>query len=334
MSKERGWRRVLPAVALFLLLPPTFPYLRALVPIEQTLLLLTTSLAVCAWVAWRENGPLWLAMVWTGIAVWVFSKPLAGGSAYVALAYGWSLLLAGAFGAVSLWRPHRPFFGRAMMSIGVAAFIAIVVLAIVRTSPQQLERVIATEFADRIELSLATLRQDPQLYPKWAALDIEKVLRELITVGGLLFPAMLFFESLAALGLAWSLHHRFSRTRVGPPIAPLREFRFEDQFIWGVIAGLILTLVPELVLRQGLATDLGGMRQVGWNLLLFFGGLYGLRGLGVMTWFLVPPGRWLGAALVAACAILPPLWSFPIGIGLGDTYFDWRRRVPPSNQRS
>jgi hypothetical protein len=101
-----------------------------------------------------------------------------------------------------------------------------------------------------------------------------------------------------------------------------------------VIFGLVLTLVPELM-GQGLSTPVvEGMRQVGWNLLLFFGGLYGLRGLGVMTWFLVFPGRWLGAALVAACAILPPLWSFPIGIGLGDTYFDWRRRVPPSNQRS
>jgi hypothetical protein len=73
---------------------------------------------------------------------------------------------------------------------------------------------------------------------------------------------------------------------------------------------------------------------LGWNLLLFFGLLYALRGLGVMMWFLVRPGRWFGAVLVAACAVLPPLWSFPVGIGLGDTYFDWRRRVRPPNSGS
>jgi hypothetical protein len=164
-------------------------------------------------------------------------------------------------------------------------------------------------------------------------MDVELVLRRLIGVGGALFPAMLLFESVAALGLAWSLHHRLSRTRVGPPIAPIREFRFEDQFIWGVIIGLVFALMPELMIRQGTsgpALDL--MRWIGWNLLLFFGGLYGLRGIGVMTWFLVLPGRWVGAALVAAFALLPPLWSFPVGIGLGDTYFDWRRRVRPSHQ--
>jgi hypothetical protein len=325
---------VLPAVALFLLLPPTVPYLRALVPIEQTLLLLVTALAVCAWVAWKHSGPLWLALIWTGIAVWVFTKQLPGGSAYAALAYGWSLLLAGAFGVVSLVRPHRPFFGRAMMSLAIAAIVGTAVLAAVGTTPQRVERVVSSEFAARVELSLATWREWSLQYPNWAAyatgsIDLEMVLRQLITVGGALFPAILMIESLAALGLAWSLHHRLSRTRIGPPIAPLREFRFEDQFIWGVILGLVLLLMPELMVEAP-----PGVQQIGWNLLLFFGGLYGLRGLGVMTWFLVFPGRWLGAALVAACALLPPLWSFPIGIGLGDTYFDWRRRIPPSNQGS
>ena len=178
------------------------------------------------------------------------------------------------------------------------------------------------------------------MYPAWASyasgsMDVEVVLRKLIPIGGALAPAMLLFESLAALGLAWSLHHRFSRTRVGPPIAPIREFRFEDQLVWGFILGLILALGPRIFVAESLSTPVQeGMQEVGWNLLLFFGGLYGLRGIGVMTWFLVLPGRWLGAALVAAFAILPPLWSFPVGIGLGDTYFDWRRRIGPSNQGS
>lgn len=331
---------MLPAVALFLFLPPTVPYLRTLIPIEQTLLLLVTSLAVCGWIAWKQNGPLWLALMWTAIAVWVFTQPIAGGREYVALACGWSLVLAGAFGAVSMWRPNRPFFERGIASLALAAVLTGIILTTIGVSPQHVERAMAGEFGDRVELSLAAWREWSQMYPKWAAyasgsMDVEVVLRKLIPIGGALAPAMLLFESLAALGLAWSLHHRFSRTRVGPPIAPIREFRFEDQLVWGFILGLILALGPRIFVAESLSTPVQeGMQEVGWNLLLFFGGLYGLRGIGVMTWFLVLPGRWLGAALVAAFAILPPLWSFPVGIGLGDTYFDWRRRIGPSNQGS
>jgi hypothetical protein len=238
---------------------------------------------------------------------------------------------------VSLARPKSRFFGRALTALGASAVIATLVLGAVGTSPQRLERVMSAEFVDRVELSIVQWQELSRLHPNWAefatgSMSVETLLRRLLPVGEVLFPAMLLFESLAALGLAWSLHHRLSRTRVGPPIAPIREFRFEDQLIWGFILGLVLTLTPALM-GGGAAATQDGMREIGWNLLLFFGGLYGLRGVGVMTWFLVLPGRWLGAALVGACALLPPLWSFPVGIGLGDTYFDWRRRVQPSNQR-
>src|SRR3712207_8406043 len=31
---------------------------------------------------------------------------------------------------------------------------------------------------------------------------------------------------------------RVSRARIGPPLAPLREFRFNDQLVWGLVAGI------------------------------------------------------------------------------------------------
>jgi hypothetical protein len=336
--KERRWRRLLPAVALFLLIP-AIPQMRALVPIEQTLILLVPALAVCSWVAWRHGGSILFALGWSGLAFWVLSRPMAGGPSYVAFARGWALMLATAFGAVALYRPMRPFFGRAMLALAVSGAAFVLVLGFAGTSARQVERVIAGELGDRVESSVAAMRARAGT-PEWQELQRtnpdaarswdqlmdtgEAQLREIAPFGASVFPALLAFESLAALGLAWSLHHRLSRARLGPALAPLREFRFDDQMIWGVIGGLVFVLLPRLA----------AWKSVGWSLLLFLGALYALRGLGVMTWFLVFPGRWFGVVLVAIAAIIPPLWSFPLGIGLGDTYFDWRRRVRPSNQGS
>jgi len=68
--------------------------------------------------------------------------------------------------------------------------------------------------------------------------------------------------------------------------------------------------------------------------LVFFGALYAVRGLGVMSWFLVSPGRLFGSMVMIAVALIPVLWSIPLGLGLGDTWIDWRRRVRPATPGS
>jgi hypothetical protein len=108
-------------------------------------------------------------------------------------------------------------------------------------------------------------------------------------------------------------------------LAPLSAFRFDDHLIWGVIGAMVVVLVPSLAAG----------RVVALNALLVFGALYALRGFGIMMWFLVVPGRRFGATTVwlvaLACALVWPLWTLPLSIGLSDTYFDWRRRRRPSN---
>jgi hypothetical protein len=145
------------------------------------------------------------------------------------------------------------------------------------------------------------------------------------------FPALLGLESLLVLALAWALFHRLSRVRIGAPLAPLREFRFNDQFVWGLIVGLVIFLLPSLA----------GMRGLGSNLVLFFGALYAIRGFGVLSWFLAPGA--LVAALVVGFAMLwwPVLSPVAVlgfmllalaafGLGLGDTWADWRSRARPT----
>ena len=74
---------------------------------------------------------------------------------------------------------------------------------------------------------------------------------------------------------------------------------------------------------------------------MFFCALYAVRGLGVLAWFLAPgalaPALTVGFAmlwvpfiqLVAGLGFLILLIA-AFGLGLGDTWADWRRRARPT----
>jgi hypothetical protein len=161
--------------------------------------------------------------------------------------------------------------------------------------------------------------------------EFDQRLRETSETGKQLFPSLLFLESLIALALAWTTYHRIARTRLGAPLGPLKDFRFNDQLVWGLIAGLAIVFLPALDFIE----------VVGRNLLVFFGALYAIRGFGVLSWFLAPGV--LAATLMVGFAMLwwPVLSVVAIsgfvlltlaafGLGLGDTWADWRRRARPT----
>jgi hypothetical protein len=159
--------------------------------------------------------------------------------------------------------------------------------------------------------------------------QIEQDLKATSRLGLALFPSLLALESLFALALSWALYHRLSRARLGAPLRPLREFRFNDQLVWGLIVGLTISFLPTLQAFHG----------VGRNMLVFFYALYALRGFGVLAWFLAP------GAILATLTLSFALLSFPtlppntrvagvkllllaiFALGLGDTWADWRRRA-------
>jgi hypothetical protein len=161
--------------------------------------------------------------------------------------------------------------------------------------------------------------------------DVEANFAQTSKAGVELFPSLLLLESLAALALAWTTYHRLSRTRLGVPLGPLKDFRFNDQLVWGLIVGLAIVFLPAL-------DFIGG---AGRNLLVFFGALYAIRGFGVLSWFLAPGA--LAATLFVGFAMLwwPVLNAVAVlgfmllalaafGLGLGDTWADWRRRARPT----
>lgn len=335
---ERGWGKILLALAAFLFIP-VMPPLRVLLPVEETLLLLLPALAACCLVGWWAGGRFILAFIWVGLAAWALAQPALPGSFYN-LVRGWSLLLAGSFGLICLFGSERPFFSRALSTLSLAMVIVLVMSMRGPLTPSRATEAVTSEFARRNTESMAMLRaflkdhpDVAQVMPQVGSLPeaFQQQLTQVAETGVGLFPSLLLLESLVALALAWATFHRLSRTRLGAPLGPLKDFRFNDQLVWGLIAGLAIVFVPAL-------DFLGG---TGRNLLVFFGALYAIRGFGVLSWFLAPGA--LAAALFVGFAMLwwPVLNAVAVlgfvflalaafGLGLGDTWADWRRRARPT----
>lgn len=325
--ERQPWRRLFLAVAAFVLLP-LLPQVRVLLPIEQTMLLVIPAIAACALAGWRNGERMVFAVVWTVVALWMLAQSAgAPGSSYDLMARGWALLLAACFGLSAVLATGVSFFSRALASLGVATIVAFSVAASGTGGTARVANVAKTEFARRNAESLADMRRNIET-KEWQELAAkstfmsevpelsEKQLRSIQSFSGMLVGALLGLESLAALALAWAVYHRFSTAPDGPPLGRLRDFRFNDQLVWGLAVGATIFLLPPFV--EG--------RTAGLNLLVFFGALYILRGYGILTW--MTKGRALMAALVLATLLAWPLVGLlALGLGLGDTWLDWRKRA-------
>ena len=335
--RERGWARLALALAAFLLIP-LFPAVRAVLPVEHTLVLLAPSVAVCFLVGWWAGGRLSLAFVWLAFAAWIVAQPApATGGAYYDLARAWGLLLAGTFGVICIVGRQGPFFARALTATGLALLVALAHIVAGRTSFARVERIVEEQYAVRNQQSALalsmSLRQVVERVPSMRDVVTDATvdqttfeLGRLSEVASPLLPGFLALESLLVCALAWTLYHRLSRARIGPPLAPLRQFRFHDHLAWGLIVGLTLVLLPAF----------RPLEPVGQNLVLFFGVLYALRGLGVVDSFVRRSAMLV--AIAAVIAILNPrpyaalvafaalLGLFAV-LGVSDAWGDWRRRA-------
>ena len=313
------------------MLIPLVPLVRVAIPVEQSLLLIVPALAVCALVGWWAGGRFFLVLSWTALATWMLVTRLPGTPAFLAVSKGWALLLAASFGVISLMSPRRSFFPRALAAIGLSYAVGFALVVFASKRPAAIEQTVRAEYTRRVESWLGDWEAVSRT-PEWQRLTrdnpgMETLAREssdrllkLPPVTASLYPSLLALESLAVLALAWALYHRVSRARIGPPLAPLKEFRFNDQLVWGLVAGITAVAVPTL----------NAFRTVGLNLLVFFGALYALRGLGVLTWFFAPGRLMVTMTIALAIFIWPLLGVFALGIGLGDTWLDWRSRPRPT----
>lgn len=327
--RERGWGRVTFATLCFLVIPMT-PLLRVLLPTEHTALLLAPALAACAVVGWLAGGRAMLAAAWTLVAAWSVARLSDGDGIFPLLQGGWALLVAASFGVLVAARRDvtAPFLPRALRAIAMSVGVALLVTVAVPGGPTRVADGVAAEAGRRAEESRIGWHQMTGL-PEWKdfvaknpsagemANLVETQLTALPASARSLFPSLAALEALMALALAWALYHRLGRARIGPPLGAIRDFRFNDHMVWGVVGGLALVLLPGVAI----------VRAIGANLLMFFGALYTIRGVGVFMW-MASPGRMATAALVVLALLFwNVLGVMALGLGVGDTWLDWRSRV-------
>lgn len=331
-SAPPRWRYVLLGLAALLLVPAT-PFLPVLAPAAEALVLLVPAFAACALVGWWAGGRLSVALLWLLLAAWLVAQPIPGGAGYGWLVRGWAVLLAGVFGAFCVLRPRQGFLAQALPAVGMSLFIAMLALLTVNGPVgDQLGRTLLAEYADRTAqwtVLLDRLTSTPEWSAYFAKSPEALALRQQVVAeyGRMperslaVLPAMLALESLAVLAVAWALFQRLSRSRIGPPLAPLHEFRFSDQLIWALVVGVTMLVLPAFA----------EVRDAAINLLVFFGALYVVRGLGVLSWMLAPR-RWTKALLVAVGLLAWQLLAtLALALGVGDTWLDWRRRTRPTS---
>jgi hypothetical protein len=321
--QKQSWRPLFWGFAGFLIVPQ-LPFFELMVPIGQSLLLLIPVIAACSIVGWKLGARAALALIWLALSVWILLLPAGPpGSPYDQMARGWTILLAASFGLVSLWGATVPFFARALAAIALATGVGFLIALAAPSGIARFQHAAGEELTRRASTSIDRIQESMDT-PEWKQLaaklpgldtwndDSEAMMRAIPDHSASLLPSLLALESLAALALGWGIHQRLSAVKIGPSLGRLADFRFNDQLIWAVAVGATLCVLPAFA--DG--------RNAGLNLLLFFGALYLLRGLGVLTW--ISKGRY---AFIVILSLIPQVFIVvTLALGLGDTWLDLRRR--------
>jgi hypothetical protein len=326
VAKTQSWWPLFWGLAA-LLICPVLPLFEALIPIQQTLLLLVPVVAACSIAGWKLGGRVALAVIWIALSIWMLVQPAGPrGTQYDQMTRGWAILLAASFGLVSLWSTTMAFFSRALIAVALAVGIGFLIALSSPSGIARFQHAADEELTRRVNTTIQKVEEGRNT-PEWKELaarasvldtwndDSEAMMRRFPAQAASLLPALLALESLAVLALGWGVYRRLTPVQIGPPLSPLTEFTFNDQLVWGLAVGATLCLLPAFV--EG--------RSAGFNLLLFFGALYLIRGIGVLAW--IARGRYVYLVILG---IIPQVFVIvTLALGLGDTWLDLRKRAKP-----
>jgi len=158
--------------------------------------------------------------------------------------------------------------------------------------------------------------------------DAYALFEPLVRFFGDAYPGFVALQTFAALAIAWQWHVRLAAAPLGPPLGAFRQFRFGDHWVWGLVATLLVWVVPKLAALKVAATNLG----------VVLGVFYLLRGAaitvaiagaaGVPAWTLTVAAIIASALVVPLLLLVPGLWT----LGIFDTWlaFRQRRAGPPT----
>lgn len=304
---RRGWGAAIALGVATLLLWSLHPTLLILVPFALLLIALPP-----------RRPPL---VVGAALLLWfLFSGSRSGALWYVER--GWALLLAGWFIAFGAMWPRRSFIVRGLASVAATMASAALVVASSRPGPSFVEGLVSQQMRTAASESIALFTQ--MLGFERVSAQVQEAMFAAADLQVLVFPALLALGSLTGLAVAWFVYRRLGIGDAAP-LRPLREFRFPDDLVWVLIAGMLL-----LVLPLGAAAE-----RAGTNLLTFMAALYALRGLAVLLVVAGVPGP-LGLVVsgVLLLFLYPLIMAMTVLVGVTDTWLDIRARrvaAPPSS---
>lgn len=262
-----------------------------------------------------------IATVLLGLTVWGIANTTPG---FARAEAAWVCLLAGGTAvALTLWPPggSRPLVSTFLLAVGLAAGAAVMLVTVTSFSWAELRWLAEHKYGANVRLIMGLMLSRAQTPGNEAMVaNIEATANDFVRAIGLLLPGLVLLQSVAALAAAWALYRLLARHPEGEPLPKLREFRFNDHMVWGVVLALI-----ALVLPGGQA-----LRDLGGNLAAFFGGLYVMRGFAVLSALAAAAGVGVFAILVlmVVVALLAPLAMFTaLALGVTDTWVDWRKKT-------
>ncbi|MGH7445554.1 MAG: DUF2232 domain-containing protein, partial [Longimicrobiales bacterium] len=295
----RGWGAAIALAVATLILSVLQPVLLIFVPLAVLL------------VALPPRRPALLLTA--GALVWLFFFRGPNGALWY-VERGWALLLAAWFLAFAVIWPQRSFIARGLSAVAATTVTAALLLLLPQAGFDQLDDVVNDQLRGLASETLGALT---------AALGFDRVSARMSTavyaaadLQTLVFPALVGLGSLAGLAAAWFAYRRVVHGDAAP-LGSLREFRFPDDLVWVLIAGMALLLLP-----------LGAVAErAGTNLLAFMAALYALRGLAVLLVVAGAPGP-LGIVVggLLLLFLYPLVMATTVVVGVTDTWLDIRAR--------
>jgi hypothetical protein len=256
----------------------------------------------------------WLCLMATGI--WTVLWLNQGGGLAAQVARAGAVLLIGTFLALTVWRPSARF-SRALAATALAGVALTLWMWRLDIAWGAVRRAVENDlwtYNRELMLQLGVVGDTA-----FAGQGLLDQMSATVRTIGAFYPALFFLAGLAGLRLAWSWYHRIVARPVGPAPAAFTTFKFNDQLVWGWVAGLGLCLLDR---------PPAWTAALGSNLLLVWSALYAVRGLAVFSAVSKRVPRSVIATLsVVAMFLLPFVVGGLTLLGLADTWLDFRRRL-------
>jgi len=230
---------------------------------------------------------------------------------------GWCLIAGGLFVGLSARnRPDR-LLDRSFTAVACATLFLVAAAMVRPDLGASADGWMGERIREAATMAHALLLADPEVSAGTIGDSIGAAIDQWARFQRDVYPALLALATMAALALGW---YFAGRRDSGDRPPPIRNFGFRDGYVWLLVAGLALLVLP-----------LGAVAfRVGENATLFMALMFLARGGAILLWILTAAttSAWtwvlLGIGMVLA---YPFVFGAALVIGIGDTWLHVREKL-------